>query len=179
MLTRFLFWLSGWLRVRLIYVNEKPYLERYRLLQPIDGGPAVYLHRFLASDPDRGYHSHPWNSVSLVLVNGYLERRWVSGREHVVDIRPWRFNVITPERQHRVELHGSEGWSLFFRAGTAHPWGFISQVPWDGRVPGHNLPAAGPLTEWVFTPAHEDTDHPGFWKTLPRGKDSKREPLHR
>lgn len=107
MIRRVLHRLSGRLPVRIIRVQNAPYLERYLLAELPEGG-CLYLHRFLSSDPDRGYHNHPWRSLSLILAGGYIEHRWISGGDVAVRMAPGGVNRITPERYHRVELLGSE-----------------------------------------------------------------------
>ena len=48
-------------------------LERFNLLS-FENGPGLVLHRFVHSDPDRGYHDHPWGfGVSLILSGSYKE----------------------------------------------------------------------------------------------------------
>lgn len=179
MLRGLLFWLTGWLRVRIIRVNDAPYLERYLLAEFPLGLGALYIHRFLASDPpERCLHNHPWTSLSFVLAGGYDEHRWVSGRVVTVRVRPLRFNLITAERLHRVNLLEKDAWSLFLRGGTSHGWGFLA--PAGEPPPGSyvsSLPLAGPQTAWTYSPAHEESDVPGFWATMPRGRGSDRSPL--
>lgn len=136
----FLFWLAMRLPCRVIAEARKPYLERYYVTQAF--GWRCYLHRFVASDPDRGVHDHPWLlAFSIILVGWYYEvRRWGVRRVR------W-FNVIRGDTFHRVvignELCGidwrpytprggpfpeppREVWSLFFhRAEDAKQWGFL------------------------------------------------------
>ncbi len=175
---RFLHALTGYLRVRIIKVFGQPYLERYLLAELPLGLGALYIHRFMSDDPDRGYHNHPWNSLSFVLAGGYEEHRLCSGLDVAVKIRPFHFNRITVERFHKVKLLEREAWSIFWRAGTSHRWGFMT--PAEGSftltLPDNNLPAAEPVQLWVYSPAREETDEPGFWKTMPRGRDAGREP---
>src|SRR3989338_1289537 len=48
-------------------------LERFNLFS-IANGPRIVLHRFVHSDPDRGYHDHPWSfGISLILNGSYRE----------------------------------------------------------------------------------------------------------
>ncbi|WP_244260428.1 hypothetical protein [Burkholderia gladioli] len=55
---RVLYAISSRLPCRIIADGNKPYLERYYLATVF--GVRFYLHRFVASDPDRGLHDHPW-----------------------------------------------------------------------------------------------------------------------
>ena len=68
------------LEVQHIRPQEYPYLERYFVAgwSPRNRrtGPALFLHHFVASDPDDEVHNHPWGwSSSLILTGGYREYR--------------------------------------------------------------------------------------------------------
>lgn len=132
--------------------NGEQYLERYHVaaIGPI----RVSIHRFLASDPDRGLHSHPWHAVSIVLVGEYREllerggvlywarRRWV--------------NTIAPGRFHRVMKPANvpEVWTLFVHGPRVAGWGFLK-----GGVyrPVTSSASENPWAAW--------------WKSAPRGRD--------
>src|SRR5690606_34980876 len=52
-----------------------PFLYRYHLFTLGFDGPGFCIHRFVKSDPDRGYHDHPWKkAISLILAGKYDER---------------------------------------------------------------------------------------------------------
>ncbi|MEZ5739520.1 MAG: hypothetical protein R3E68_08760 [Burkholderiaceae bacterium] len=53
-LRQWLFNRSNRLACRVICDGDQPYLERYFLFRRL--GLTAYLHRFVASDPDRGLH---------------------------------------------------------------------------------------------------------------------------
>ena len=80
-MNRLLFKFSAYLRCRVIRgENNQPYLERYHLLH-LPFGIHIYLHRFVASDPGRALHNHPWRTaLSLVLCGGYEETRLADAR---------------------------------------------------------------------------------------------------
>jgi hypothetical protein len=111
--------------------KDGPYLERYELAgyhvgyrgPPI---PALYLHRFVASDPTGELHSHPWEwALSLILAGGYREHRCDrDGRPVVRDYLPGQVNVLGPDDRHRIELLGPECWTLFLAGAYAQPWAF-------------------------------------------------------
>jgi hypothetical protein len=128
-----LFKLSAFCRCRVIDgPDRQPYLERYHVMC-LPFGYQVYLHRFVASDPGRGLHNHPWQrALSLVLSGGYLETRMLGATEDNVLQTRWigagRFNLISGETFHRVNLpRGRECWSLFIHAPKAKTWGFIER----------------------------------------------------
>ena len=79
LLSSILFKITSYCRCRIINgPDKKPYLERYHLFK-LPVGYQVYLHRFVASDPGRGLHNHPWNrAISLVLAGQYEEIRMAS-----------------------------------------------------------------------------------------------------
>ena len=48
-----------------------PFLYRYHLFTLGYDGPGLCIHHFVKSDPDRGYHDHPWSSaMSFILCGG-------------------------------------------------------------------------------------------------------------
>lgn len=105
---------------KVIHDKREPYLERYFLFNFF--GLRFYLHRFVASDPDRGLHDHPWPwAISFILVGKYLEI--LRGRTRIVK---W-FNFITGDRFHRVILEeNQEVWSLFIHPNSdVKEWGFL------------------------------------------------------
>ena len=167
---RFLFWLTSRLPCRIICDHDgTPYLERYYLFTLF--GVRAYVHRFVASDPGRGLHDHPWPwAVSIVLSGFYFEET----RSGVAQVR-W-VNGLVGDSFHRVllpnaagslsELNGSPNgrsrscWTLFaHRAAYVKPWGFLRLSPDEDK------------TVWV------PFNHPGngvgtndpWWLRSPRG----------
>ncbi len=131
MISLLLFKLSAFCRCRIINgPDEKPYLERYHLLR-LPFGYRVYLHRFVASDPGRGLHNHPWNhAISWVISGSYEEIRMRGPREdHRLQSRrlgAGSFNLIGGRVFHRINIKPqSECWSLFIHGPTAKDWGFL------------------------------------------------------
>ena len=113
---KLLYRLTSGLRMRIISDNGEPYLERYYVGSLL--GTRVYVHRFVASDPMRGHHDHPWQpALSIVLWGEYGEERInVSQQQHdrrgyvAGDLQPlhikyrivrW-FNWLTFRTAHRV-----------------------------------------------------------------------------
>jgi hypothetical protein len=126
-----LFRISAYCRCRIINgPDNSPYLERYHLLK-LPFGYQAYLHRFVASDPGRGLHNHPWkNALSLVLCGGYEEVRLASARENhrikTRHIKAGRLNWIDGTMFHRINLTGKgETWTLFLHGPKAKSWGFL------------------------------------------------------
>lgn len=147
---RLLLWITARLPAREIRGEHgDPYLERYYVFSL--RGWNVYIHRFLASDPDRGLHDHPWeNSISLVLSGGYRELRTYSYRI----LRPGYLNRIRGHDFHRILLDpGREAWTLFLHGPRTKGWGFQRN--------GEYTPFA----------EHKD-DYPAarWWETAPRGR---------
>jgi hypothetical protein len=125
---RLLYKLSAYCRCRVIDgPDQQPYLERYHLLR-LPFGYQVYLHRFVASDPGRGLHNHPWkNALSLVLCGSYQETRMLgAGAGNALQqrwLRPGRLNFISGEVFHRINIpENTECWSLFVHAARAKSW---------------------------------------------------------
>lgn len=130
---RLLYRLSAYCRCRVINgPDRQPYLERYHLMR-LPFGYQVYLHRFVASDPGRGLHNHPWKrALSFVLCGVYEETRMLDARaDNRLEkrwLRPGRCNYISGDVFHRINIPAdSECWSLFIHAPKAGSWGFLKQ----------------------------------------------------
>lgn len=190
-----LFWLTGFLPCRFIDDQGKRYLERYYLGKLFS--LTFYVHRFVASDPDRGLHDHPWRKAwSLILSGWYFEERRIG--VHPVK---W-FNRLTCESFHRVilprdlmnqskelwsavpglwdsEFHKfpKECWTLFFHTeGRPNRWGFLRTDP-ATIAPGSDPKA-------IFTPFRygqendaKKTENDQWWKTAQPGRKRGRVPL--
>ncbi len=104
-----------------------PYMARYYLLKIPWLKFRVHLHHILRSDEDFELHDHPWNFVSIVLWEGYLEEL----RGGVV--RRIRAGQVVRHRAtdaHRLIL-ARPAWTLVFCLGKKRVWGFYK---WDGWV---------------------------------------------
>ena len=161
MIRRLLYAISGRLPCRIINDGDRPYLERYYVGRAF--GWTFYLHRFVASDPERGLHDHPWNrAYSFVLAGKYLEvtrmgSRWVR----------W-FNCLNGESFHRVMvLDGANVWTLFCHGPYVKPWGFMRPL---------ETLAGEELLLWV--PHAYQTDEASgkqrWWESAPHGVDEHR-----
>jgi hypothetical protein len=113
--------LTAELPAKVIKDGDRPYLERYYLGRAF--GLVWYIHRFVASDPDRGLHDHPWRrAISLVLRGWYLEETRLGTR-----VVRW-INLIGGADFHRVVLPDERAvWTLFGHSAIKHPkgWGFL------------------------------------------------------
>jgi hypothetical protein len=67
---------TNYLPVKIIRDDHgRPFLYRYHLFSFTKDGPGMCIHHFIKSDPDRGYHDHPWkHSFSFILCGKYSER---------------------------------------------------------------------------------------------------------
>ena len=166
-MNRLLYWLSGFLPCRLINDGALPYLERYYVGQAF--GRTFYLHRFVASDPARGLHDHPWSRAFSIVLSGSYWEETRTGRRHI----KW-FNALTGDTFHRVILpdgYGTPGsvWTLFFHGPYVKKWGFLKPVDISH--------ADGVLMFLPYT--YTDRASSGinrWWETAPKGKDSGRLP---
>ena len=130
MIRNLLYCLTNRLPARIISDGEKPYLERYYVGTVL--GVRFYLHQFVASDPDRGLHDHPWPwAFSIILAGSYLE-------ETRGGTKPVRWlNFLTGDSFHRVILRSRYGrtlpvWTLFaHRAKRTKRWGFLRSTLLD------------------------------------------------
>jgi hypothetical protein len=134
--------LARTLPVQHISPNGTPYLDRYfaagwtppahrrtgtdRREPGRDTGPAIFLHHFVASDPDDHVHSHPWGwSASLILAGGYREHRCVADGSAIVrEYKPGDINVLEANDRHRVDLLEADCWSVFLAGNFQQAWTF-------------------------------------------------------
>lgn len=159
-----LFKCSSYLRCRVIRgENQQPYLERYHLLR-LPFGIHIYLHRFVASDPGRALHNHPWRSaVSLVLSGSYQETRLGDSRNDYAlvtrNISAGHLNFISGKIYHRINLApGQQAWTLFIHTASHTSWGFLNTDDRKFSYTDHNQ-------------ALSSVSNPLWWKTALR-------PLH-
>ena len=143
-LNRLLYRLSAYCRCRIISgPDEQPYLERYHLLR-LPFGYRIYLHRFVASDPGRGLHNHPWrHALSLLLCGTYQETRMLTAESNHALQRRWlragHLNFISGDVYHRINIAaGAECWSLFLHASKTRDWGFIRRHQTYHQYLDHN-----------------------------------------
>ncbi len=140
-----LHWLSGGLRCRIISDDGTPYLERYYLGQL--WGMTFYLHRFVGSDPDRGWHDHPWRWAASFVLRGWY---WEDTRQFQQQQRIRWFNFLLGDSFHRVVL--PEGrrdvWTLFAHSTeNVKPWGFLRKRG-DGLYSWHRYPRSNMNGQW-------------------------------
>lgn len=136
--------MAGRLQVQHISPNGTPYLERYYAAgwSPHNrkAGPAIFLHHFVASDPDDAVHSHPWGwSASLILAGGYREERCLpDGTMLVQEYHPGDLNVIEADDKHRIDLLSADCWTLFLAGDFQQAWQFAPRC--SGGVGGQDAP---------------------------------------
>jgi hypothetical protein len=181
-------WLYRWtgnLPLHIISDNGRPYLERYFLFKRF--GVTGYVHRFVASDPDRGLHSHPWPwAVSIKLSGWYFEERPTDHPDRIPALRiPGRVSVLAGSSFHRVVLpwttiqphllagrpYNAECWTLFIhRSKRSQWWGFLSRQPRDED---------GVYTYRPYRYPDGASTHGDWWKSVPKGKDNPdRQPMN-
>lgn len=161
-MNRLLFWLAGFLPLRIIPINGQPYMERYFVCRFF--GYTFYLHRYLSKDADRDTHNHPWRrSLSFVLSGWYIEHIVIDLCPHLAngvltETRKVRwFNSIPGNKFHCISWVTPNTWTLFIHSPrqTIRPdseilkgWGFL--VPYNNKtmfVPFTQSPAPdGPAT---------------------------------
>lgn len=129
--SRVLYRISALCRCRIINgPDQQPYLERYHLLR-LPFGYRVYLHRFVASDPGRGLHNHPWRRAFSVVLSGSYEEVRMLGADNdntVIKrkVRSGNLNYIDGSIFHRINLiYNSECWTLFVHSPSSQSWGFM------------------------------------------------------
>ena len=137
-------WFANCLHVKIIRDDKGvPFLYRYHILSFTNDGPGICIHRFVKSDPDRGFHDHPWQGAfSYILCGGYKERILnLDGKknseiqDHTFDMnnyevyhrKRWRFNCLKGKNSfHRVMIDpGTDAWTIFFFTKRSKTWGMI------------------------------------------------------
>ena len=147
-----------------------PFLYRYQLLNFGENGPGICIHHFVKSDPDRGYHDHPWSrALSFILCGRYEERLITKPHEKITDVSAklrrtdvpstitrnrWQFNYLDGVNSfHRVMIaENQDAWTLFFFQKRSKTWGMIGL---DGKYKAMSTQV-------------KDTDG-GWWKTAKNG----------
>ncbi len=164
MMNKLLFELSALLRCRVIRgENNEPYLERYHLLR-LPLGVHIYLHRFVASDPGRALHNHPWRAALSLVLSGEYEETRLGDAKHNYALSKRRvgaghLNFISGRIYHRINLSpGQQAWSLFIHTASHRSWGFLDTSSRRFSYTDHNRLLGG-------------ESNPLWWKTAVR-------PLH-
>lgn len=154
---RFLLWLTARLPVEEISHQGVTFMERYYVATL--GAWRVYIHRFVASDPD-GLHDHPWGlGFALILSGWYFE-----ARRDRVHTRTWG-NMVNGETFHRVLIpQGCEAWTLFAHNLRCKPWGFLRQH----RVSGFDG------DPYIYVPLETARAHSDWHLSAPKGRDIRR-----
>jgi hypothetical protein len=147
LVNRMLFKLSSYLRCRVIRgARGEPYLERYHLLH-LPFGIHLYLHRFIASDPGRALHNHPWRSaLAWVLSGEYRETRLADkdGELETRSVSAGRCNYISGKIYHRIDVApGQQVWTLFIHTRSHRSWGFLDTRERRFSYTDHNLALGG------------------------------------
>jgi 8-oxo-dGTP diphosphatase len=140
---RFLDYIEYLIRIILVKITNRlsvkiirddqgiPFLYRYHLFALTSDGPGMCIHRFVKSDPDRGYHDHPWShSLSFILAGGYEERIFDGKAPNNYNTHHrgrWSFNHLDGNKTfHRVMIEeGKDSWSLFWFLRRSKKWGMI------------------------------------------------------
>ncbi len=136
-----------------------PFLYRYHLLALSKNGPGLCIHRFCASDPDRGFHDHPWSHAgSFVLAGRYEERlNPLRPEETGRSVTAGQFNYVNGKHVfHRVMLaQGEDCWTIFAYGRRTKGWGFKNV-------------RLGKESYKAMATQVKDLDG-GWWKSAPRG----------
>ena len=106
--------------------------ERYHIVSLC--GFELVIHRFVASDPDRGFHDHPWFAGCSLILAGSYDELLVDSKDSTPSERlrcrreALSCNCINPRSFHRVLIEpGSDCWTLFLMAPRFKTWGFLAR----------------------------------------------------
>ncbi len=155
----FIVFITNFLPVKIIRDDKGvPFLYRYHLFILGKDGPGMCIHNFVKSDPERGYHDHPWNeSISFILSGRYDERilnKDDPTKYTTIPRNRWTFNFLNGvDTFHRVMVEdGKDVWTLFAFGKRSKVWGMISL---DGVYKS-------------MSTSISDTDS-GWWKIVKKG----------
>lgn len=104
--------------------GDQAYLTRYTLFE--NNSIKVCIHVFHRSDSDE-LHDHPWNFLSLILWQGYLEQT-PTGKK-----RKWPLMLLfrKAHHAHRVELiNGKKAVTFVIMGKRIRKWGFFTKDGW-------------------------------------------------
>lgn len=108
------------------------YLIRYYLI-PSNKYFNIYLHKFMSSDEDIALHDHPWDSLSILLYNSYIEcipenkEKWLNNESRsIIEIERKQFSVIYRDASwiHKIVLHKGPVYTLFITSSYKRNWFF-------------------------------------------------------
>lgn len=129
----FIIFITNFLPVKVIRDDKGvPFLYRYHIFTFGNDGPGLCIHRFVKSDPERGYHDHPWKkAVSFILCGKYDERILDSTTKegYVCYTRNrWTFNYLDGVKNfHRVMVEeGKDVWTIFAFQRRSKTWGMVT-----------------------------------------------------
>lgn len=132
LIRRIVVFITNYMPVKIIRDDHgRPFLYRYHLFSLTNNGPGVCIHHFIKSDPDRGYHDHPWkHSLSFILCGGYSERIYDKESNDgytVIHRDRWNINYLKGNGVfHRVMIdEGKDAWTIFFFGTRSKTWGMI------------------------------------------------------
>ncbi len=159
-LRMFIIFITNYLPVKVIRDDDGvPFLYRYYIFSFGNNGSGIVIHRFVKSDPGRGYHDHPWkNGVSFIVSGEYEERILVNKNttDYTTHIRKrFQFNHVDGIKTfHRVMIEeGKDAWTIFAFQKRSKTWNMVS--------------LRGKSTAMSTTV--QDTDG-GWWNTVGKGK---------
>lgn len=166
----FIVTITNYLPVKVIRDDKGvPFLYRYHLFSLTNDGPGMCIHRFVKSDPERGYHDHPWSSsMSFILCGKYDER--IMDKDSAEGYKTftrnrWSFNYLDGVNTfHRVMVEeGKDVWTLFGFRKRSKTWGMVSL---DGRYNAMSKVVSDQDGGWWYRLSkglglHSHLEHPG------------------
>lgn len=117
---------AGLRRSAIVHNDGSPYLERFHLIDTEQ--VQVRYHHWLAGDPDRDQHDHPWDNATHVLA-GHLIEHTPDGS---TPLAPGTFVARQADDPHRIELVSTDAWTLFITGPIIRSWGFHTDHGWQG-----------------------------------------------
>lgn len=132
----------GWLREpdKKMSPGGETYLNRWFIVKDNERAN-VYLHIFLASDPERPLHDHPWASNTLVIsgecneIVGRIKARRIA-ETRIRKLKAGDMRSRSAEEPHRILLANNSAYmiTIFTTGPMVRDWGFWTENGWiDAR----------------------------------------------
>lgn len=108
-----------------------PFLYQYHLFALTNDGPGICIRHFVKSNPNRGYHDHPWGkSLNFILCGSYKECVLNNDKRtcKTYNRNRWTCNLLdgTCVFHHVMIEEDRDAWTFFVFQKRKKKWGIVS-----------------------------------------------------
>lgn len=87
------------------------------------------VHKWLCSDDDRAFHSHPTNMFIFIVKGSYRDIFMVNDKLIGIKIyKPGMIRIIKRDFKHLVKIENAPCWTLLFTWGAPKRWAFWDRI---------------------------------------------------